>query len=342
MQDCPHIAVIGAGIAGLSCARSLVNEGFAVTLFEKQAQVGGRVASTGRDMLTFDHGAQFLTAEGPAFSRLVAAAVNDGALQVWRGNFVAISNEGLNASSPSLPRLTGTGGIAAFPAWMAQGLTIHTGCGIRGMRRGAAGWYPTAEDGTVFGPFAAVAVAVPPPLAKDLLVCAPALADAAAAVRMTPCWSVATAFSQALSFPFDGIDISASPLARIARQSSKPGAETMPERWVLQADAAWSIRHLAADPAEICEMLVQSFRDIVQVPLPMTVHLQAHLWRHAQCEGAGIPLPLFDLESGVGVCGDWCLGTGIEGAFRSGRILALAMAEQLGAPITEPFHRKAV
>ncbi len=41
-----HIAVVGAGFAGLAAAFELVNSGFAVTVLEARQRVGGRVWST--------------------------------------------------------------------------------------------------------------------------------------------------------------------------------------------------------------------------------------------------------------------------------------------------------
>ena len=39
--DKNKIAIIGAGVAGLSTARQLIGEGFDCTLFERNAQLGG-------------------------------------------------------------------------------------------------------------------------------------------------------------------------------------------------------------------------------------------------------------------------------------------------------------
>lgn len=55
-----RIAVIGAGIAGLSCATDLRKAGFDVVVFEKNAYVGGRMSSRSKDGFIFDLGADHL------------------------------------------------------------------------------------------------------------------------------------------------------------------------------------------------------------------------------------------------------------------------------------------
>ncbi|MBX3170013.1 MAG: FAD-dependent oxidoreductase [Candidatus Eremiobacteraeota bacterium] len=55
-----RVAVIGAGIAGLTCAFNLQQAGVAVQVFERQPRVGGRMGTRVRDGLAFDLGANFL------------------------------------------------------------------------------------------------------------------------------------------------------------------------------------------------------------------------------------------------------------------------------------------
>ncbi|MBI2990177.1 MAG: FAD-dependent oxidoreductase [Candidatus Magasanikbacteria bacterium] len=55
-----NIAVVGAGISGLICAYELQRMGHHVTVFEKEHQVGGRMASRTKNGLTFDIGADHL------------------------------------------------------------------------------------------------------------------------------------------------------------------------------------------------------------------------------------------------------------------------------------------
>lgn len=61
MTDKKKFAVIGAGIAGLSCAYELTKAGYNVTVFEKEDYVGGRMASRVKKNLPFDIGADHLS-----------------------------------------------------------------------------------------------------------------------------------------------------------------------------------------------------------------------------------------------------------------------------------------
>jgi len=54
-----RIAVVGAGIAGLSCAYELQKAGFEAVVFEREDNVGGRMWTRTKDGLDFDIGANF-------------------------------------------------------------------------------------------------------------------------------------------------------------------------------------------------------------------------------------------------------------------------------------------
>ena len=55
-----RVAVVGAGIAGLTCALELQRRGVSVEVFEREDRVGGRMGTRVRDGLAFDLGANFL------------------------------------------------------------------------------------------------------------------------------------------------------------------------------------------------------------------------------------------------------------------------------------------
>ena len=62
MEKRPAIAVIGAGIAGLTCAYRLHQAGHSVEVYEKEDAVGGRMRTRTTRGMAFDLGANFLVA----------------------------------------------------------------------------------------------------------------------------------------------------------------------------------------------------------------------------------------------------------------------------------------
>ena len=57
----PRVAVIGAGVAGLSCAALLAKSGLRVTVFEKNRRVGGKLWALEREGFHWDMGPSLLT-----------------------------------------------------------------------------------------------------------------------------------------------------------------------------------------------------------------------------------------------------------------------------------------
>lgn len=72
-----HILIVGAGVAGLCCARDLLRNGYSVTLLEASDAVGGRVRSDEREGFVLDHGFQVLFDAYPAARRQLDLAALD-------------------------------------------------------------------------------------------------------------------------------------------------------------------------------------------------------------------------------------------------------------------------
>ena len=65
------VAVIGAGLAGLACARALTQRGLSVTLLECEERAGGRVRTEIEDGFRYDRGFQVLLTAYPEAKKLL-------------------------------------------------------------------------------------------------------------------------------------------------------------------------------------------------------------------------------------------------------------------------------
>lgn len=86
------IAVIGAGIAGLSCAQLLRQIGYQVVVLEKSRGVGGRIATRRLYGTRADHGAPFLDPSGELLRNLVRVLSSHGIVEPWTDTFYQIDS----------------------------------------------------------------------------------------------------------------------------------------------------------------------------------------------------------------------------------------------------------
>ena len=69
------IAIIGAGIAGLTCAHMLKK--YNPIIFEKSRGIGGRLATRYSDQYQFDHGAQYFTVKDKEFDKFLIVGISE-------------------------------------------------------------------------------------------------------------------------------------------------------------------------------------------------------------------------------------------------------------------------
>lgn len=327
-----RVAIVGAGIAGLSAAHELRTRGHDVVVFERAPGPGGRVATRrieGIEMpkgargatLAFDHGAQYFTVRDPRFQSMVDRWLNDRVAGQWDGRLVSFDSEGWEDLASTTERYVGLPGMSAIAKAMAETLDVRYGQRVGEVR--------LQPDATLFlepalGEFDRVVVAVTAEQAKPLVAHIPELTAKLNTVVTRPCWAVMAAFEERVPARFDGAFVNGSPIGWIARNQSKPKREWKVEAWVLHATPLWSTVHVDDDPEVVGSCLMEAFHDLIPNGLPRAFHAVAHRWRHAMADP---PLAAGAIHhEGITVCGDWCLGTRIEDAYLSG----LAAAEGSG------------
>jgi renalase len=340
------IAVIGAGIAGLSCARTLTQAGHRVTLLEKGSTVGGRMASCETPFGSFDHGSQYFTVRDARFEQVLA--MSPGLRKPWSATAVRvldphgrIAEAALPAPEPHwvpVPTMNALAQHWAQPLIAAGCVELHTQ--VTRIERDALEprrWQlqTNGAQGSVhvYSGFDAVLLAMPSAPAAGLLgrsALAQPLAQRMEQVAVAPCWTLMLAFPQAIqpTLAHLGPQWNAAlsthhRIAWLARESSKPGRGGV-ERWTVQASAAWSQEHLEDDGPRVQAKLLKAFGEVTGIHAEPS-YAQVHRWLWAKTEEPlGVP-HLWDSEVALGVCGDWCLGHRVEDAFVSGLELALAV-----------------
>lgn len=330
----PRIAVIGAGISGLTCATELAERAHSVRVFDKARGPGGRMSTrrvpdlgVGAD---FDHGAQYFTVRSPELTTRVQRWTTDGVVAPWHARIVALGPDGIDESSRQTQRVVGTPGMNAICRRLAASLDTRFGVQISAIERVRDGWAVLDQAGATLGTYQVVLCTAPAPQTEKLLRgVAPAIAERAATVRMHPCWSVLIAFTDPVRVDFDGAFVNSGPLSWVARTSAKPARETSPDRWVLHAGPSWSAEHLEDDAGRVIEALVPAFFDTIGAPSSKPAWSKGHRWLYALAENPLEDGCIYDSSLGIGACGDWANGNRVEGAFLSGLRLAEEVQQAL-------------
>jgi predicted NAD/FAD-dependent oxidoreductase len=322
-----HIAVIGAGMAGLACANELARADAAVTVFERARGLGGRLATRRGQGLAFDHGAQFLTARGKPFVRYAARAEGAGGLTDWRPR---IMEDDRHFPAPIDEWKVGLPGMSGAVRPLAQGLDIRVGVAVHELSREEDRWILHTDAGRWSQDFDAVAVAVPAAQALSLLGPHGRRFHQLTGVGFAPCWTIMAAFERPLDCDAEVIRRTQGPIGWAASDSSKPGRGPHPACWVIHASADWAREHLEASPEDVAGPLLQEFSRLLDRPLPALVGRAAHRWRYAFVDRPlGQPC-IADEEIAAGACGDWCIAPRVEAAFDSGRALAHSLLPMVG------------
>lgn len=352
-----RVAVIGAGMAGATCARWLADAGVAVQVFEKSRGPGGRMATRRTEWAAdegvmhpaaFDHGAPGFTARSADFVRFVQQARSDGLLARWAPaisprSYAPLDDTALWLPSPDMPALCRA---------LLAGVPIAFGCTVSAIRPALGGWHVEAdgEDIALAETYSEVIVAIPPPQAAPLLQPhRPDWAHRAQALPMLPGWTlmgvtadVDTAPEWDLAWPAQG------PLSWIVRNDAKPGRQRLPgfAHWVAHASASWSQTHLEAPAADVQAALQGALAQWLGRPLRWH-HAAVHRWRYGSAPRAAATITAsdsaeatarcwWDASRHLGVCGDALGGAGVEGAWTSGRALAMALIDRYRTAASDP------
>jgi predicted NAD/FAD-dependent oxidoreductase len=343
------VAIIGAGLAGLTCAQQLQQAGYSVVVVEKSRGVGGRVATRRLHDTRADHGVRYLEPQGKLLQELIKKLVERGIVQTWTNTIYELKSAKLESvvNTPSLPssptpqssllnRYIAPTGMTAVAKFLATDLEIWLNRRVQSILPTAeATWHLTLEPAAeTQNELTAKAIVLAIPAPQALMLLEPlaqtglpsAFLESLGSVEFDPCLSViagypATGISHDLPLPsWKACTISNnSDLAWIGLDSSKRPDPKNPI-FVLQSTGEFAKHYLNTEDLNSAGQQLLSCAAQLLIPwLDTPDWFQVHRWRYAfpsrplnqDCLVATKPLPLV-------CCGDWCGGNLIESAMNSG------------------------
>ena len=157
--------IVGAGIAGLTAARTLIDAGLEVIVLEREANIGGRMSTFRFAEGVFDHGAQFFTVKDERFRPLVDLWQEHGVIQDW---FHSQLIRGGASNPDGFPRYCGRKGMQSLVEDLAAGIDVRCGKEVVAISRKGGSYTVTISDGESLSGDAII-VTAPVPQALNLL-----------------------------------------------------------------------------------------------------------------------------------------------------------------------------
>ena len=321
-----RIAIIGAGLAGISAARRL-KDAAEVTVFDKSRGIGGRLATRYADPFKFDHGAQYFTARSPEFKAVIAPLLKDGHVRPWAPRVLTHKDQADKFKSEA--RFVGIPRMNVLGKKLSASLDVVTQVRIESIERLSGHWYLTDQAGKTWGQYDVVIMASPAPQTVALI--PQGFADKAAlnAVEMLPGFTAMLGFAGPWGGEWDAMMLTGTPISFAAVNSTKPGRDASVTCIVVQSTNAWAKERVDTDKTQVMAELLTAFQSASGVATSVAKHKVIHRWLYAN---VGTPAGkdfLADEAMGLYACGDWCIAGRVEAAFTSGDRLGAHLLKTL-------------
>ncbi|MEV6597904.1 FAD-dependent oxidoreductase [Actinoplanes sp. NPDC051346] len=295
------VVVVGAGIAGLACARELTAAGVRVRVLERDRVVGGRLASERHAGRYADIGAAYFVADDPDFAVLAERWRAAGLARPWTDTFAVFP--GSPARGPM--RWAAPGGLRSLAVDLARGLDVTLDHEVRAV--------PDDAD--------AVVLAMPGPQALRL---APPAGVAAATRRQEwqPVLTAVLAYPERVWGDFHGAFVNDHPvLATVCDDGDRRGDRAP----VLVAHSTPELaREHLADPSAAGPPLARAVGEILGIAAEPEI--QVRRWTSAQ--PVSRESAAYAVDGRVWLAGDAFGRPRVQTAWLSGRAVAAALIQR--------------
>lgn len=307
--------IVGAGVAGASCAGTLAAAGWDVDVFDKARGAGGRLSTRRFEQGWAMLGSPFISARREPFRSQLRDWARQGWVSAVRGNIW----QGRATVSWAEAQLQNHYCPTIEPSELVRNLLgdarLHTGARVAALRPRTL----VFDDGREAGDYDCVICSVPVPQAIPLLDALPRLRERLEPVRYRPIWSFLMRWEGGPAA--DVIKFDDHLLNLAVRQPS--GGTGL---WSVYATHEFSETYLEASEMEASNRAASALMGLLGLPWPVEIEA-SHLWRYALPVNPVGGFWLGDRENRVALIGDGIAGAGVERAWESGIRLAQALMQ---------------
>lgn len=333
------VVIIGAGVAGLSCGRTLADAGAKVTVLERARGVGGRCATRRVEGQPVDHGVVFLHGSDPDFLRTIESVSGATVLAGWPHTRAGSGSPCQpDAFLPSESRLAYAEGLSLLPKHLARGLDVRLDTAVASIEHDGSSLQLALEGGDRLRTRSLVVSLPTEDISRLVAPICSGNDEARAAVRLLDMILSLPSLTVLAGYPLDAPepewDVSYPEDSRVLQLVSHDSAKRTSPRFrvlVFQAQPAWSRNNAGRPPEDWSSLILEEAGKVIGSWAAKPLWSQAHAWHRARVDrGNELTSPiLIDLDAGarIGLAGEvFAPGGGVEAAWISGRNLARRLA----------------
>ena len=319
MKRLGRVAVIGGGVAGVSCAHALKAEGVEVHVLERTGSLGGRCATRLWQGHLIDLGVQYFTAQSAEFKKELLTR-----LRQFRPIITPILDQHdklvVSESGPRFYVLQGNHYLAHV---LAHGLEVRLNSEVEELRFAREGIECLGET------YRAVVCALPAPEAARLLHLDKTPAE------YEPCLTVMLEYGREDKDPSrqcyarvrpDDDPVIAASFCENHKAGRVIGSRTV---FIVNASSAFSVKNADEPPESYLPLLIDEHERMWHLPAGLSRARSVHVWRYGRPKAGS--QQTVKLPDGAFLCGDSYTKSTVEDVWLDGRRAATEVLAYLNA-----------
>ena len=328
------IAVIGAGVAGLTAGRVLAESGHEIVVFEKSGGYGGRLATPyagNKNATKVDHGLPYLEVSSSKIEPLINELVEIGILKPWKGPFIHLNEDGEQTQVKlTKKRYIAPNGINQVGKRLARMVDVRTETKVSGVthigedRTKKRSWMLNFPTGIAEN-FDAVIIATPSKQAYAILnttideIQTLKLVSKIDSVEYESTFSLMVGYGSAEIPEWAMMNCDNHVIDFITNEASKREGDSECS-FVIHTTAEFADKHRDSNPEEVEEIILDELTGILGGWSALPEWKQLHFWRYSKAINP-LPYPFMEVDghdAPIALVGSYMNGDSVESAYLSG------------------------